>query len=199
MTASPGIRLGRLLAGLVLLGALASCGVTYQSRLGFISQFSHLLDARLTGVLGDVDRRPEYCLPKYAAAEDDCPLVHGANSQPSCGWFNQCASDVFALQVRASLLQRPEARAVLERDTAHFCTFITEPSPPGTPVLHAFGCEDPGPPFRLWVEMRPRICIVAVTDGETPDIVESYAVRYGLRVRDRWCETAFTPAPSRQG
>lgn len=169
----------------MLMAACTPPTVSVQSRNAFASQFSEFANQEVTQALGDA-AAVELCLPSRDSA---CVFVRGGREQPPCA-LNGCDGSFVAIEVRRDLLERAEVRQLLEQESARFCSYIVEPAgTEHTPTVLSLGCHPPRPPFRIFREVRPTLCILIVGSGENLQIVESYAVRDGGRTANEWCES----------
>lgn len=168
-----------------LLAACNSSTVSVQSRDAFASQFSSVVNDRVATLVGDTPD-PALCLPSYDNAE--CIFVRGGREQPPCA-ASGCDSSFIAVEVRATLIERPEVRRVVEQESARYCTYIIGPAgTEHTPARVVLGCDAPGSPFRLFKEVRPTVCVFAIGPNDSRQIVERYAVRNGARSASAWCD-----------
>jgi hypothetical protein len=149
------------------------------------------LDARIREMLGPDSARThaEHCLQR-SRIDEACVFVRMASDFPRCPLF-EANENCRAIELRASLLNVPEIRALVERDTVEFCTFkLAAPLPPdeGISSISVVGCRHPGSPFRLFYRERPTICVVPLGDGDQPPPMHVFAVKGGRRVHHYWCD-----------
>ena len=162
-----------------------SSTVRVQSRDAFAAQFSAIANEQAARLVGDAPE-PALCLPSYDGA--GCVLIRGGREQPPCA-MNGCESSFIAIEVRAALMERPDVRRLLEQEAARYCSYVAGPAgTEHTPTRAVVGCRTPGPPFRLFREERPALCIFVIGSGDGLQIVERYAVRDGARAANAWCD-----------
>jgi hypothetical protein len=88
------------------------------------------LDARVRELLGpDAERTHlQKCLPRSRGAHN-CVFIGMATDLPRCPLF-EAAENCRAIELSASLLEIPDIRALVERQTSDFCTYGRDPIPP---------------------------------------------------------------------
>lgn len=171
-----------IVAGVALVAASLSGCVDRQFQLNTNPIFSEALDARVSEIV--TDPSPGDCLQP----DRPCVFVGGASNLPNCPIFEK-VENCIAVSVRASLLDDVAVRAVIERESAEFCSYRREPV--GTEnfptTISRAGCVSPGSEFSLVYRAQPTICVV-VLGGGVNGVTEVFAVRGGQRVRHPWCD-----------
>ncbi len=171
---------------------LSSCGIV-GGRVDAMYEFNrHLasdLDDGVRAILRSDNEMTRNALCVSDHGENGCVYIQSLSTLPTCPPFEKL-ENCLAIEFRASLLDNPQVRRLLQEGTSDYCAYQSGTIESGNvEVVRSIGCNAPGRPFRLFYRARPTICLLAIGSGQDRSVVHKFAVSGRRRVHNWWCDS----------
>jgi hypothetical protein len=114
-----------------------------------------------------------------------CVFVRGTSGGPNCMRWDEENGRCQVVVLRAGLLNDTRVVSVIEEASREYCHYIG----PDRTWETVPGCHSPGADWRQHVRNAPNTICVVVSERDTYRL--AFAIRDGIRIRDRWCENTW--------
>lgn len=169
---------------------LSACGIIQASVDGqraFSRQLASDISGEISAIFtlrGESPVVDSLCISKDEARQ--CTFARAPSNLLPCPYFTGI-EDCLAIVLRASTLDDPLVRTLIEETTADYCAYVRgDRYSNSAEVVRSIGCSQPSGGFEEYYRGHPTVCVLAVDSLDA--VAQRFAVRGGRRVRSRWCD-----------